>query len=125
MPIINNQPLPEKKTLFGSQGLREFANLQRRRRSVGQSNITIFPGDNIQEAVNKLGDDKGGIVFLKTGTHTVTSSITLPKSIQIIGESSEGTVIDFNSTSSQFIVAGTDAYTTGTISSIGSGGIAV
>jgi hypothetical protein len=92
--------------------------------TIGKEERTVAIGESIQKEIDALGTN-GGIIRLRAGTHTVTTNITVPNSTQIIGENTDTTIIDFNSTSAQFVVAGTDAYTTGTISSIGSGGTAV
>ena len=116
--ITNNPQTDEGRTRLGPNSKFErviFA---------GQE-IFVEPGGNIQEALNALGPD-GGVVVLGEGTHTVDYDIT-PVSDTTIRAAVPGRscIIDFNSNSNSIIVRGTDVYTTGTISSIGSSGFVV
>jgi nitrous oxidase accessory protein NosD len=47
----------------------------------------------------------GGVIYLKAGTHTQNSRLTISKSVKILGEA--GTVLKLNSTLSPFSAAGT------------------
>lgn len=106
------------KTELNSSGVSTFKDVV-----IGSKQVVISSGEDIQKAIDSLTN--GGTVYLRAGTHLVESNITLSNSVKILGENRDNTIINFNSTSAHFIVAGTDAYTTGTISSIGSGGTVV
>ena len=45
--------------------------------------ITVYPGDNIQLAINKIGP--GGAIFLSNGTYLMGEDIVLPKNARIVG----------------------------------------
>ena len=64
---------------------------------VGSTQINIGVGDDIQKAVDSLHSLGGGKVFIKNGTHFVSSDIVLYSHIIIEGETSAGTVVDFGS----------------------------
>ena len=91
--------------------------------TIATKEIVVAPGESIQDAIDELTN--GGRVSLRSGTHTIANDLVVPNSVQIIGENRDTTIVDFNSTAYQFVVAGTSIYTTGTISAIGSGGTVV
>lgn len=76
---------------------------------------------NIQNAINALDTDGGGVLTLTTGTYTITSDITLKSAVAIEGEKESTTILDFDSNSASLKFADSSVYTTGTISSITSG----
>ncbi len=63
---------------------------------VPTSNLTISPGDNIQDAVDKISTNGGGTVFLNVGTYIVDYFIDVPSNVYILGASRSATIIDFN-----------------------------
>lgn len=87
----------------------------------GFHQLSVAPGESIQDAINALDVIGGGILFLEQGTHIVTSAIAVKSAIQFIGENQTTTIIDFNNTAANFTLTGTDVYATGTITSITSG----
>lgn len=101
---------------INSEGDAEFQKI-----FIGTQLITLAPGDSLQNAIDDLNAIDGGKIFLQAGTYTVDSVINIKSSIQIEGENTSTTIIDFNSTNGQFKAAGTDVYSTGTITSIASG----
>lgn len=84
----------------------------------------ISPGDDIQDAINKIRSLKGGILELNIGTYLIDKPIQVYSSITIRGLNMNETILDFGSAANNFVMEGTDIYTTGTISSI-SGGVNV
>jgi hypothetical protein len=86
--------------------------------TIGSLWSTAGPGDNLQTAVNTLSAAGGGILYLKSGTFTQSSNLTVPSSVSIVGVSPTSSIINFNSTSAHLIYAGSSVYTTGTITSI-------
>lgn len=108
------------EALIKQDGTSEFSDAL-----IGGRKITIKPDGDIQAALDKLEIQGGGHLFLSAGTYTVESDLTVPSAVTISGENANTTVIDFNSTSSSFVIAGSDIYTTGTISSISAGGTQV
>ena len=95
---------------ISSDGDAEFQKIH-----IGSQLITLAPGDSLQAAVDELSLGDGGHVFLQSGTYTLNSTVNLKSAIQIIGENTSTTIIDFNNTSAQLKATGTDVYTTGTI----------
>lgn len=79
---------------------------------------------DIQTAIDYVSGLGGGTVFIRTGTYTPTSDITLASSVSLQGEKESTTIIDFNSNSASFTFSDTSVYSTGTITSI-SGGVNV
>lgn len=78
--------------------------------------LTANPDSDLQKMFDSLEVRGGGGLFLKAGTYTVESNITVPSAVSIVAENPGTVIIEFNSTSAQFLVAGTDAYDTGTVS---------
>lgn len=54
----------------------------------------------IQEAIDWVNLEGGGMVYLPVGTYTISSDITLYSNITLIGEDKDNCIIDFNNTSS-------------------------
>ena len=87
--------------------------------------LAVSPDENIQDALKGLEARGGGILRLRSGTYRVNYPITVPSNVKIIGENESTTIIDFLNTAANITFEGTNIYTTGTISSIGSGGTVV
>ncbi len=98
---------------ISSDGDAEFQKIH-----IGSQLITLAPGDSLQAAIDELSLGDGGHIFLQAGTYTLNSTVNIKSAVQIIGENTSTTIIDFNNTSAQLKAAGTDAYTTGTIVAI-------
>ena len=98
---------------ISSDGDAEFQKIH-----IGSQLITLAPGDSLQAAIDDLSQGDGGHIFLQSGTYTITSTLNLKSAIQIEGENTSTTIIDFNDTSAQLKATGTNIYTTGTIVAI-------
>jgi hypothetical protein len=90
----------------------------------GGTEITVSPGDDIQAALNAISVSGGGTLRLAPGTYHLSATINIPSNIIILGTSSEDTFLDFGGGAYGLNVAGSNIYTTGTITSI-AGGIVV
>jgi hypothetical protein len=82
---------------------------------VGGLWITMDNTGNIQTNINTLNTAGGGTLYLKSGTYTQSTALTLYSNVKIVGVSSAATIIDFGSTASNLSLAGTSVYTTGTL----------
>lgn len=80
----------------------------------GGTTISVPSNGNIQTAIDELADT-GGTVELGAGTFNVSSHITVPSNINIVGQGA-ATIVDFGNNSAQFQVVGSNAYSTGTVS---------
>lgn len=61
----------------------------------GVASITVSPGtDLIQAAINTVDADGGGTVWLRAGTHVITTQITLKPNVMIRGEGIGNTILD-------------------------------
>jgi len=116
MPTIKSKAIPAIKAAFNIGTERSMVKEGRMNRAIGARTIVVFPGDNIQKALDHLNENNGGVLFLRAGTHQITSNITGYSAIQIIGENSSSTIIDFETSCCRFY--GTDVYDDGTITSI-------
>ena len=87
---------------------------------VGNLWKTIGPTNDIQEAIDEISAGGGGTLYLKSGVYTPSAAITVPSFIEIVGVNAGSTIINFGSTSANFVVAGSSAYSTGTVTSIAS-----
>ncbi|APZ45839.1 hypothetical protein BW723_05805 [Polaribacter reichenbachii] len=52
------------------------------------SNTTVYPGGNIQNAINSMSSSGGGTVYLAAGNHIISSSIILKSNVNLEGVSS-------------------------------------
>ena len=82
---------------------------------------TIGPTDDFQQALDDLNSEGGGILYLQSGTYQPAENLVGYPSVSIIGTSPASTVIDFQSGAFNLTYAGTNVYSTGTITSITSG----
>lgn len=73
---------------------------------------------SLEKAIEYVVAIGGGDIFVWGGTYTPSSAMTITKPINIVGQNSALTIINFNSTTRNFIINSGTAYTTGTISSI-------
>lgn len=119
MPDIKSDPLPElaPKRI---QDARELMRRARSNRAVAQRTIAIFPGDNVQKAIDVLRVNGGGRLLFQAGIHNIDTSLIGYSGIELIGENSANTIISFSG-SANLSFAGTDIYTTGTITSVTNG----
>jgi hypothetical protein len=79
--------------------------------------ITVRPGQSIHQAAEILREQGGGVIKLLAGTHKPLTDIPIYSTTTVRGESTSQTIVDFGSTSGNFIMTGTDVYTIGTIAS--------
>lgn len=91
-------------------GSAEFQNV-----NIGNKIITINSTQSISEAIASINAVGGGVLNLKAGTYTITTPLIGISNLQIIGESSSTTILDFNSTAANLSFTGTNVYSTGTI----------
>ena len=85
-----------------ADGTAEFQNV-----NIGHQRISVSPGDNIQDAIDAVDAAGGGVVFLKSGTHTISSNITGKSKVSIIGEGLDITILDFNNNNAGLLITGT------------------
>lgn len=69
--------------------------------TIANNLITVSVGQSIQDAINKISDSGGGTVQLDAGTYNLTSSITLPSGVSLVGSGKDITIIDFGNTSAK------------------------
>lgn len=78
-----------------------------------------FGPDQIQNAIDYVVDLGGGIVFVRDGTYIIPSSLTMYGGVQLVGESTSGTIIDCTNagiTNPGIGAIGSSRGTTGTVS---------
>jgi len=80
----------------------------------GNGFLVVQPGENIQEAINKVDNEGGGTVFL-VGTHVSSVNITVPTGVHLTGENPSITTLDFNSNTVGLRAVGSNTYSTGTV----------
>lgn len=96
------------------RGTQNSANF--RKSETGFRNFTVEDGGDIQAAVDEANASGGGRVFVKNGTHLISSDIILYSNIYLEGENAGSTVLDFQTNAFGIIAVGTNAYSTGTLS---------
>lgn len=81
---------------------------------IGGTTITIDNTKDIQTYLDIISTAGGGTLYLQNGTYTLTADISIPSGVTIEGVSRDGVIIDCNS-SYAVKIAGTNAYSTGTV----------
>lgn len=94
----------------------QTGNIRTKTRQVVVSNETDGDFQNVQEAINFVGNDGGGTVFIKNGLYRVNTDVIVPSLVNLVGESIGGITFDFGSLDIALKVIGTEKYSTGTIS---------
>lgn len=85
---------------------------------IGGQSQTIGAGADVQAALTALSNAGGGTLYMKAGSYSLSTDITIPSGIEIIGDGPTATVINFGAGAHAFKTVGTGIYTTGTISAI-------
>ena len=112
MPIIETKPIDFSKTRLSYFALRRSIQstgetIRRRDIVLGNKVTNVFPGQDIQKAIDKVNKLGGGTVFLKQGTHSLASDLILYDNINLEGEGIYNTIIDFNDNPAQIKIIGT------------------
>ena len=90
---------------------------------LGSRRVTLSVGESLTDAIQKMSGT-GGILYLKAGSYTIDENIPLIDSLQIEGENTNTTILNFSG-GAGFVASGIDVYTTGTILSITGNGFVV
>ncbi len=78
--------------------------------NIAQNTISISPtsSDSIQDAIDKIDSNGGGVVYLNPGTYTMAADINLASNIYLIGLVRDLCIIDFNHTAHGIVGSGVD-----------------
>lgn len=82
----------------------------------------LTSSDNIQDTIDYVYSQGGGVIYLQPGTYTLTSNLTIPSGITLSGTATNSCIIQGSSFS--LTITGNQIYNTGTITSI-TGGVNV
>ncbi len=82
---------------------------------IGTRQITVISGQDVQASIDKANNSGGGRVYLKNGTHLLTSNLTLYSNVYLQGENAGSAILDFQNNAYGIQVIGSNSYTTGTI----------
>jgi len=82
--------------------------------NVVSSEIIITSSDSIQDALDKISANGGGIVLMQPGTYTLTADISIPSGVTLQGASRDNCIIECGDFSVK--IEGTDIYNTGNVS---------
>lgn len=82
--------------------------------NIGGTTITIDNTEDIQDRLDEIEAAGGGTLYLQNGTYTLTEDILIPGGVTLQGVSRDGVIIDCDGTFAVKI-AGTDVYSTGTV----------
>ncbi len=75
--------------------------------NVSRGEISVRPGESIQQAVDLANDRGGGTVRLLAGTHSPPSDITMATRVSLIGEGRDRSIIDFGDAANGLLYVGT------------------
>jgi hypothetical protein len=81
---------------------------------IGGAVKTIEAVADLQTALDDVSTAGGGTVYLKSGTYTLTADIEIPSGVALEGVSRDSVIIDCDG-SYAVKIAGTDVYSTGTV----------
>lgn len=79
--------------------------------NVAQNVLSIFDDEDIQNAIDKINQNGGGVVYLNPGTYTPGSDITLPSNVYLVGLVKNLCIIDFGGASRSIVSTGTQDVT--------------
>ena len=68
---------------------------------------TVSIGGDIQAAIDFINASGGGTIQLDVGTYTLTSDLTLPSDVSLIGVGRDSTVLDFGGNAAGILLKGT------------------
>ena len=115
--IVSSPPLQDNAMyLQGQSRVSNVGGVSFGDSAVGTRKLVPIDGSEIQKAVDNLHDIGGGVVFLKNGTHLLTSDIILYSNIYLEGENADSTILDFQNNAYGIQIVGTNAYSAGTVS---------
>src|SRR3990167_6042926 len=63
----------------------------------GITEITVTTADDLQTALNAINTIGGGTLRLSPGTYTINADLSVYDNTKIVGDSSNNTILDFNS----------------------------
>lgn len=63
--------------------------------NIAENTISISTTDDIQDAIDKVNLNGGGVVYLNPGTYNVSDDITLPSNVYLVGLVKNLCIIDF------------------------------
>lgn len=84
----------------------------------GTESVVIAPDtatSDIQAAINTIAANGGGTVQLLSGTYTLNADLTLSSNVNLFGQGSVNTILDFNYGAFGILAKGSSAYTTGSV----------
>lgn len=75
--------------------------------NIAENTISISPtsDDSIQDAIDKINSNGGGVVYLNPGTYTQSTDITLYSNIYLIGLVRDLCIIDFSNTAKGIVAS--------------------
>lgn len=82
--------------------------------NIGGTVITIDNTQDIQTYIDTIYTAGGGILYLQNGTYTLTADVTIPSGVTLQGVNRDDVIINCN-TSYAVKIAGTNIYSTGTV----------
>lgn len=87
---------------LNSNGIAEFTGL-----IIKDSLYTVLENQNIQTAIDEISARGGGTVQLTSGTYTLTSNLTIPSGVRLVGSGIENTILEFSGASYGVVIEGT------------------
>lgn len=84
--------------------------------NMGIFQVSVSPGNNIQNAIDMVSKAGGGKVFIRNGTHLLNYDLVLSSNIILEGETPFGAILDFQNQNHSITAYGSDTYSTGTVS---------
>jgi hypothetical protein len=91
------------------------ATINVRRMAQGGADITVYPGDNIQAALDEVKKIGGGRVLFTPGTYNINNHLVVYSGTRLVGHGLN-TIINFGGGAYSIRMVGTDAYSDGTVS---------
>lgn len=122
LAVVSNGDIRSGRYAKGKRGwrLRDDGTAEFRNINIGTNILSIDSTGSITDSIRQLEDVGGGTINLQRGTYIVNTTITGLNAVRIIGEDAASTIINFTG-SAGISFAGTNVYSTGTITSITSG----
>lgn len=109
--ILKNHQVTDPSGFMEARGMGRSlgARASRRLSGVGARTTNVFPGQDIQRAIDRLNFIGGGTVYLMAGTHTLTESLVGYSKVSISGEGRDQTIIECSGAARGITYAGVAA----------------
>ena len=116
LPVMPENQFSMYPRVIGQSARESFTDYSNPR----QTEMAVYPGEDIQKAIDRLNSITGGTLYFREGTHLISKNLIGYSGLRMKGDPESTTILDFQEGAYNLSFTGTSVYTTGTITSIAS-----